>query len=167
MKIIFLDLDGVLNSAWLYKHKDYSMCITDDHYPGDLIEKDKLAILHRIIEETGAKVVFTTSWMSEYWTPERLGAFLSVDGIDQTWCTGGGLDRGRSVLDWVDAHDVESYVVVDDGGANMYDNNSAALWLRMVHVHGRYGLLPSDADKAIHILNNQPTDEIVTLNTYK
>lgn len=57
MKIIFLDFDGVLNSAsYCRLHRE----------PGVLLDPTRMALLRRIIETTGAEIVLSTSW-KEHW----------------------------------------------------------------------------------------------------
>lgn len=45
-KAIFLDIDGVLN---------------DDHF-GIKIEEERVALLAKIVKETGASIVLSSSW---------------------------------------------------------------------------------------------------------
>jgi hypothetical protein len=46
MKIIFLDFDGVLTTSKAY----------------GVLDKEKMALLQKIIEQTGAKIVISSSW---------------------------------------------------------------------------------------------------------
>lgn len=52
MKVIFLDIDGVLN------------CVTSKSYCGMYVgvDADKIRRLARIVEETGAKIVLSSDW---------------------------------------------------------------------------------------------------------
>lgn len=47
-KLLFLDVDGVLNSM--------------DNGDGDTIEDSKVLLLKTIIDKTGAKIVISSSW---------------------------------------------------------------------------------------------------------
>ena len=56
MKIIFLDVDGVLNSdSWNQEHEN-------EIKNGILIDKEKIEILSKLIKTTGAKIVLHSGW---------------------------------------------------------------------------------------------------------
>lgn len=59
MKIIFLDIDGVLNTKYWYKHMDKST--VKDKY-GYAFDPNAVSNLKRIIDETGANIVISSSW---------------------------------------------------------------------------------------------------------
>ena len=54
-KIIFLDIDGVLNPKWWDSDKQ------SDNY-GRLFDAKAVANLAKIIEETGAEIVISSMW---------------------------------------------------------------------------------------------------------
>ena len=75
MKVIFLDVDGVLNSA----QDGYSIRLrTDSH----------LKLLQRIVQETGAKLVLSSSWRIGF-TPasKNLLARFREYGLELMDCT--------------------------------------------------------------------------------
>ena len=157
MKIIFLDIDGVLNGAFsrhIGDADENAVVRSWDNPHGDYVELSILNILRRIIEQTGAKVVITSSWAHSDEDGVNIGIMMDIPTIDKTWCTGGSLQRGESVLDWIDSHDVESYIIIDDAGHNMYESYNSRLWSRMIHTNGRLGMQPSDEPKAVHMLSN-------------
>jgi len=57
MKILFLDIDGVLNS----RHYDLERTATDGN-----IDESRLPLLKKIIEQTGAKIVLSSSWRKHW-----------------------------------------------------------------------------------------------------
>ena len=64
MKVIFLDIDGVLNCDETYvlrreKMKKEKKYILD-------IDEDKVQLLGRVCKETGAKIVLTSSWRFDW-----------------------------------------------------------------------------------------------------
>ena len=62
MKVIFLDFDGVLNSAkYLLGHGD---C-------GVAIDPARMALLKQIVDATDAKIVLSTSWR-EHWSKDLM-----------------------------------------------------------------------------------------------
>lgn len=77
MKIIFLDFDGVLNSeVWMKSRFDIiDNNDIDSQYPFYEIDPNAIKNLNRIIEETGAKVVVSSTWRHGR-TPEELSRIL-------------------------------------------------------------------------------------------
>ena len=115
MKVIFLDIDGVLNDA-------YSTERTPLGYIG--IDDDKLGNLRKIVSETGAYIVLTSTWKvnwkegvetddpdGQYLMKRFAKVGLAIYGkTDDQW-----VNRGRGITDWIKAHGVvESWVVIDD-----------------------------------------------------
>ena len=64
MKIIFLDIDGVLNHQnWFSRrHKEVNQNDVVSHYPFYEFDPESVEQLNRIIDETGAKVVVSSTW---------------------------------------------------------------------------------------------------------
>lgn len=58
MKIIFLDIDGVLNCQTAYKN---GFCKYNDDYGQDFYPQSSV-LLNKLIDETGAKVVISSTW---------------------------------------------------------------------------------------------------------
>ena len=115
--IIFLDIDGVLNS--------YD---TKDRFQGFVGIDDRLvAILKEIVDRTGAKLVLSSSWKSEwtnapelanderYDTGKYLDSKLSKYGLkilDKT--KDEGINRGFGIRKWLDEHEHGNWIVLDD-----------------------------------------------------
>lgn len=112
MKVIFLDVDGVLNSA----QDGYSIRLrTDSH----------LKLLQRIIKETGAKIVLSSSWRIGFTPASRnLLARFKEYGLELMDCTPElpSSCRGDEIRQWltdnVYNYDIENFVILDDE-ANM------------------------------------------------
>jgi hypothetical protein len=75
MKIIFLDIDGVLNCEDAYKN---GFCRKNDEYGQDFYPPSS-NLLNQLIEETGAKVVVSSTWrhsgekiMKEMWNHRKM-----------------------------------------------------------------------------------------------
>ena len=115
MKVIFLDFDGVLNSA-----EFPSECETE----GVVLDPGKMVLLKRIVDATGAKIVLSTSWR-EHWSADprecdstgvRIGRIFRSHGmgiLDKTPRL--NTRREREILCWLDAHpEVREFVVLDD-----------------------------------------------------
>ena len=112
MKVIFLDVDGVLNCKGTE-----ARC---GHYLG--IDDNKVQRLRRIVEATGAKIVLVSTWKDGCEHKEDQDALanyldrkLRATGLrilDKT--EDKDHDRGAGILHWMDGHPVESFVILDD-----------------------------------------------------
>src|SRR3990167_11516949 len=101
MKILFLDIDGVINCA-------------TSNFKTDLWPLDRYMafLVGKIVMYTDAKVVLTSTWRNH---PEGLAVVEKhiVPIFDKT--SGGGNIRGDQIKEWLDRHpDVERYAILDD-----------------------------------------------------
>lgn len=115
IKVVFLDFDGVLNSRQ-YLAKNNSQ--------GVGIDPTRLALLRKIVFETDAKIVLTTSWREHWsvipWMCDETGK--QIDKVfnefdlyiyDKTQCL--EHNRYREITNWLKGHpNVKNYVVIDD-----------------------------------------------------
>lgn len=105
IKVIFLDIDGVLNS------KDTIQRWEDGSFIG--IDPYLVAIFNRIIFATGAQIVLSSTWRLHEDGREEVRKHV-MDFIDVTPSIGYG-HRGTEVKDWLDRHpEVEKYAILDD-----------------------------------------------------
>ena len=113
-KIIFLDIDGVLNSR-VY---DRERTLNDGN-----IDPTRLPLLREIVERTEAKIVLSSSWR-KHWDKareardaigEELNETFSAAGLeiyDKTPVIG---DRAKEISAWLKCHpEVYEYVIFDD-----------------------------------------------------
>ena len=173
MKVIFLDFDGVLNHV---KSKS-RVTFEDGIYVG--LDKDKLRNLAKIVQETDAKIVLTTTWRDHY----EVGAYKQNDRVRKYVNNkfrdlglkiydkvreGKRFDRGKDVKAWLDEHpDVTEYVAIDDEDIgymiewDTFKNHFVkTLW------NGN-GLTENCANAAIRILNGCREDYIDREDLYK
>jgi hypothetical protein len=82
MKVIFLDIDGVLNHEMWYKRRFREMDMENDtsRYPYYEFDPQSVAELNRIIETTDAKVVVSSTWRHGK-TPQQLQELLERVGF--------------------------------------------------------------------------------------
>ncbi len=136
MKIIFLDIDGVLNTQdYFIKNHENVLNFYDSYpdypYDGSLnlrvdrmmmdIDLKKLIILREIVKETGAKVVVISSWKSFGIFDEVAKRFINY-GIPVIGKTiDNGDDRGCGIYKYLKEHDVSEYVILDDEIFEDYD----------------------------------------------
>ena len=116
MKVIFLDIDGVLNSIAFDRER------TSEH--GN-IDETRLPLLKQILDETGALIVLSSSWR-KHWDKEsslcdNLGVEInSIFGIydiaiyDKTPQLQSN-DRAEEIRWWLSQNEmVKSFVILDD-----------------------------------------------------
>lgn len=162
-KIIFLDIDGVLNV--MRPRRDMF---------GNLFHRDFVRNLNHIIDETGAKIVISSSWredgletMQKMWKVRKLPG--EVIDITPFWPTlpetkrmmdYGYRDRSCEIQEWLLTHPVETFVIIDDDHERFYKYHEDNLVVcsgptyNMGSIEG-YGLTKARANEAIRILNRQ------------
>ena len=155
MRVIFLDVDGVLNTERYLRERDPRT--------QSILDETRLSLLRRIVEETGAVIVLSTSWR-RHWDPDPTkwdetwkpcGEALCRHGLtvyDRTPDYGdhSGNNRDREVRDWLAAHgrEAESFVILDDILMGWEE-----LSARLVRTNPYRGLTEAQAGEAIrHLL---------------
>lgn len=136
MKVIFLDIDGVLNT-----NSDRE------------ISNDKLKLLSELVSNTGADVVLSSSWRN-WWNHPKTnipGSFITKwkkqfldNNLSITLTTELECPKNLSIEKFIIQHDVKCFVVLDD--QNVFDKN-------LVQTNGNIGLTQSDCQKAALLLN--------------
>lgn len=162
MKVIFLDIDGVINSNfWLESHQQE---ISD----GTLIDKEKIELVAKIVNKTEATLVMHSGW--RFWfdntmKPIRKEAQNLIDLL---------LDSGLSIYAmtpdltteeirkskmfskvkaseiflWLEQNpNVDKWIVLDD-----IDLHNDDLATRQVRTNAEVGITEKDVDKAIEML---------------
>lgn len=160
MKVIFLDVDGVLNS------EPYFMEHLNDMRQNP-IDPEGVRRLERIVSSTGAQIVLSSSWRGGW---DRDPDKMDIDGqvltenlsrygltiYDKTDYIEFGR-RAREIKAWLKAsrEKVESFVILDDCNYAWDKHGLGKRWVRTEYIDG--GLLDEDVDKAIAILNRKFT----------
>ena len=117
MKVIFLDIDGVLNNSILLYH-----------YGSDFIDEEMTELFAQVVKATGAKVVLSSSWRLEEKSKKMVEDALSVHGVRIMDSTPSWLVRRRDkeISAWLDEHPrVTRYAILDDdpdAGIGMEEN---------------------------------------------
>lgn len=156
MKVIFLDIDGVLNSA------AYQAEWGGD--PPSNVDETRMPLLCRVLEETGAVIVLSSSWR-RLWHPDpalrapgwkAVGESFDRYGVEVFDRTPDyeGNNRDREVRDWLTAHgdEVESFVVLDDYGYGWGDLSDRLV--QTSYYRGR-GLTEDHVKEAIALLGGE------------
>lgn len=159
MKVLFLDIDGVLNSLESTMMAGPRKRLVGDHVDPMLIRR-----LNKICEEVpDLKIVISSSWRKIYSIEEILEVFLKAgfnvktEIIDRTPGHVEGTDgkRGHEIEAWYKAHpEVTNYVILDDD-SDMLRNQRR----HFVNTSWVCGLTFADVYRCVKILN--PLSEFV------
>ena len=137
MKVIFLDIDGVLNT-----NSDRE------------ISDDKLKLLSELVSKTGADVVLSSSWRNWWNNPKTNipGSFITEwkkqfldNNLSITLTTELECPKNLSIEKFIIQHDVKCFVVIDDEPIDT---------VNLVQTNGDIGLTQSDCQKAFQLLLN-------------
>lgn len=159
MKVIFLDIDGVLNN-------DYTKeCVAGYTF----VDDEKILLLKEIIDQTGAKIVLSSTWRRGWECKEQITEPTPSDVQDirlfdalveklkeydielMSYTEDFGL-RGEEIDKWLSewrGELIESFIILDDmGGAQLRPHSRF-----LVQTGFRDGLMPNHVHKAIKLLN--------------
>lgn len=147
-KIIFTDIEGVLNSQKYWE--DCIPCPGAQH-PHVKLHPLMVGRLKAILDATGAKLVVTSVWRNHHMTEfvnalEELG-IPEEDIISKTPML--GQVRHREIKEWLIAHpEVTAFCILDDSLVwNAHDP-------KFIHVDHAEGLTADDAIRAIEVLSH-------------
>lgn len=156
MKVIFLDIDGVLN---------FNGC--RDKIGGIyFVNDDKINLLKEIIERTGAKVVLSSTWRIGWFDRDdgketihaidftKLEKKLKDNGItflSRTPITNDGY-RGEEIRKWLErwnGEKIDRFIIIDD------DSDMKPYMDRLIQTSFNQGLQPNNVKKAVKLLNEE------------
>ena len=150
MKIIFLDIDGVLNS----RQYDAERGTAEGN-----IDVSRLLLLKQLVDQTEAKIVLTSSWR-RHWDPvgectDEIGKELEdtfgrfgINLYDKTPELDN--DRAKEISKWLAMNrDVDAFVIIDDIKFGWYE---LAPFVVNTDYHIGRGLEKRHIEKAIKIL---------------
>ena len=160
LKIIFLDVDGVLNCSTTLDRVDHDIGIEDG----------KVSLLKRIVDDTGAVIVLVSSW-KYFWSSgpkdivkeNKYGDYL-VNKLSKQGLTiysktedGNSFYRGMGIIKYLYYlydNDIpySQFVILDN---NVFDYRETDLLDNLVCTNYKYGLTQNLVDKAIKILNDK------------
>jgi hypothetical protein len=170
MRVIFLDVDGVLNSERFGRTLDEQHRQLGHHAVCECfrltrqIDRVAVARLNRLIAETGAKIVVSSTWR-KLLDPPELHRVLVEHGLvaeiigetpdgpndPEMLAAYGHIDRvfrGHEIDAWLGKHpEVESFVILDDNSDMEMHKN------RLVQTDCEEGLLDEHVDLAICVLS--------------
>lgn len=107
-KVLFLDIDGVCNSAeFMQSNRNPRI--------GGMLGLDPFAVVlvKMIIQDTGCEVVLSSTWRGNKWSRDIVRKDI-VDFVDVTPQFSSGI-RGEEIEDWLERNpDVTRYAILDD-----------------------------------------------------
>lgn len=167
-KVIFLDIDGVLNTE-----RQHDRCVAAglayvDNF-GYAFDPVSVANLKRIVDETGADIVISSSWkfwghstMQKLWTSRELpGKIIDVtpNNVSDEMLLSVDLNlmelpagKGSEIKEWLETEgqQVTHYAILDDLPDMLPEQQS-----HFVQTNPRVGITKDDADRIITILSGK------------
>jgi len=171
-KIIFLDIDGVLNSQQWYKDNHHKYKLTDKQYHFDI---EAVKRLNSIITITDAKIVISSTWrrgksiewFNNYFKQIKLNG--TVIGLTKhLFCHEFNTPRGVEIQMYYHDHynhpsyfedfpsRLQSYVILDDDADMLYEQRD-----NFIQTDNRFGLQDIHINQAISILNTELKQSII------
>ncbi|WP_416048973.1 HAD domain-containing protein [Cupriavidus basilensis] len=111
MKVLFLDIDGVLNSRrTLIAHNGLPHGFTPDDM--GMFDHAAIGLVRDLCKHSGAVVVLSSAWRTHHLV-EEVAVGLGLPVIDRTPSLAG--NRGQEIAAWLAEHSaVMVYAIVDD-----------------------------------------------------
>ncbi len=153
MKVIFLDFDGVMDTAYNDHIRSKECLPISDEY-GILFDPACVRNLKQIIDATGADIVVSSSWkylMSyqeflKMWEDRGLPGFVT----DVTPNPVNRRNRGDEIDAWIEECRTDcQYIIIDDLEANNFNEHQIP---RLLIVNPFFGLDEETAERAICLL---------------
>lgn len=158
MKVIFLDIDGVLNSDEFLKNNE-----------SEVIDRANVRVLKNIIDKTGTVIVMSSAW--RLWFDDNM---MPKDGYSQCLydilCQfdiklfGKTPDfsteeirskktfsqvKAKEIIAWLSEHEtIDKYVVLDD-----LDLRDEEVNAHLIRTNGQVGITEEDAKRVIYMIS--------------
>ena len=164
-KVLFLDIDGVLNTKWWYTQMDKNT--PKDKY-GYAFDPNAVANLKKILDETGADIVISSSWkcmglsqLEEMWEERNLpGKIVGItpNSVSDELLLNADIDnielfhiRGTEIREWLrkNSKRVSHYVILDDMDNMLPEQQDHFVW-----IDPDIGITDGNAAQAIMTLNH-------------
>lgn len=147
--VIFLDIDGVLNSICFCKD-------LGEEWTGDQLDPKNIKYLNKIVNATNSDIVISSSWKIFFKFDvlkkklQDYGVIGNIIGTTEILHQ----DRCEEIQDWLDNHPTDRFVILDDNCLTLDETKFCDPYLmeHFVKTSTCIGLQESDADKAIEIL---------------
>ena len=161
--ILFLDIDGVLNSAEFARRRRELKTPRRNRHHHDIdaiarfhLDPNAVARVNAVVQTTRCAVVMSSAWrVGDEYDYLRSCAILSAGGIqfdflDRTPHL--GTTRGVEIKSWLDGHpDVSRFAIVDDG-SDMHPLSD-----RLVQTDMRFGIQAEHMHQLVSLLGDDAT----------
>jgi hypothetical protein len=158
VKVLFLDVDGVLNSSDFF-HRVRNTITKDRHVATEHIDPEAVGRLSKIVDATGVKIVVSSVWRYSY-RPAEIQKILGHHGfnglvIGATPRSTKSKARGQEIDAWLSESGlarkdpVERFVILDDD-ADMEPHMD-----RLVNTSWQSGLQDAQVKQAIKMLGRK------------
>lgn len=177
MKVIFLDIDGVLNTqnTFVEIHNEWKKT----NKRRIEIDSFRVEILSYIVKKTDAKIVLSSTWRFGFKhqngvlipatkRAEELTNIFKKYGLkiyDITMRDSNGI-RQNEIYMWLkNRNDIESFIVIDDDIYDLLDfKNKELIQTTFYGSKDNAGLCINHVKKAVEILNSNEYDKKIILN---
>ena len=139
MKVLFLDVDGVLNT----------------YESGGLftLNKKRLKLLQQVVDETGCSIVLSSTWRKDSYAFNKLKKRLSyrgliISGHTRTDYFKERQTRGDEIKDWCDSRNIIEYAIIDDHNDMLEEQQD-----KFVQTDSYEGLTEEKVIELIEVLN--------------
>lgn len=160
MKIIFLDIDGVLNSQKFLDAGGNQKQTKFPEFVSKFIDCHAVSLLKQIVDATNAKIVISSTWKNGVdrtpeWFVDLFNTICGIqfDVIDKTPLL--DTSRGEEIKAWLDNNHVDNFVIIDDDGNDFLDEQKH----KLVQTTFENGLTEKEVDEAITILNMEKNND--------
>jgi hypothetical protein len=144
MKVIFLDVDGVLNTD-----------STVHRFGSDFIDPVLVKLVAKIVWKTGAIIILSSSWRLDAKDTQLVREALAMEGLSIHSCTpfhaapSKWIPRNEEIMEWMytRGHDVTEFAIIDD-------DNSAEIGGNFFQTNDQEGLTEELASKIIEHLTS-------------
>lgn len=158
MKVIFLDIDGVLNSD---EYIEKTQRLNIEGIEKD-VDKEKIKLLKKAIAETGAKIVLSSSWRYTK-NGGYLKQLLGEYGIFTDSTPFVNHERGKEIKQWLTKHpEIDDFVILDDEIFDSYDDELMKKLVKISNENGKGlggGLQEKDIEQIIEKLGRRQREE--------
>ena len=164
-KVLFLDIDGVLNTELWYT--EMTKKTRKDRF-GYVFDPAAIKNLSTIIDATGADIVISSSWkfmgldkLREMWLERQLpGKVIDItpNSMSDEFLLHANIDnmdllsiRGQEIKEWLMLHgkDVSHYAILDDMNDILQEQEPHFVW-----IDPKVGITKGNSVQAIMILNH-------------
>lgn len=159
MKVIFLDIDGVMNNDRLI-----------EQFGCDAIGDNFVDLLKEIVDKTKAKIVLSSTWRLFQKSRKIVQATLNSKGMEFIDCTIDGQDfkngirkklghhveRREEIQEWLNRHEVGDFVILDD-------DSDAEIKGHFFQTDFENGLTQKHVDDVIHHFTVRKVLDVISL----